>query len=34
MDNKTVDALEKKIKDNAARMGINHNKIVVFTVTR
>lgn len=34
MDNKTVDALEKKIKDKAARMGINPNKIVVCTVTR
>lgn len=34
MDNKTVDALEKKIKDKAASMGINPNKIFVCTVTR
>lgn len=34
MDNKTEDALEKKIRDKAARMGINPNKIVVCTVTR
>lgn len=34
MDNKNMDALEKKIKDKAARMGINPNKIVVCTVTR
>ena len=34
MDNKTVDTLEKKIKDKVAMIGINPNKIVVCTVTR
>lgn len=34
MDSKTVDTLEKKIKDKAERMGVNPNKIVVCTVTR